>query len=363
MARKVGRPRKYDYKSIKRVVRTYRNHLKINNKIIPRSHFLWEIIAEEAKINLRSLHFYIKKNSNKFRDDIFKEDNVLENDSEICFDFDVSKIPVLQNGLLSDLDKILLGTKLVRVVNTCAFDSVFQVFLAACAEYECLLNFIKIHNDNSFFNMLKSNVNRKFSTNIYQERANILSKIFKIKSQGLHTGIVNCVTAAYEMYEHLVKKSVDITEKKSCFKCGHSEISRKTVLIINSNQIKLPTIIYETLVKNRRCSVPDCGGDTFKLTESCGRFIGCDVMVSQNFKMNISEIAQNLIIIINSEKVTYSLLGFINFYPSSTGLAHFTGFYKNKQGVWTEFNDMKIRSILVGQNCAVSPHLVIYGQI
>lgn len=286
---------------------------------------------------------------------------------------DTSKVPILKNGSSHTLKGTTIDSKLVSLINTCAFDSIFQIFLAACIERENLLKFVQINENIPFLRMVSANINKKFSLLTYKDRTIILKNIFGNARESSGAALIDCNTTALYMFMQLMADCTVMKERHICDHCTASKIFSTSMCFINEIQINSKTdLVYESLSKKRRCSEPNCIGYTFKLIEDSGAFIAFEPYVADgtDLKIKICNITQTIIIVVKGVKVFYTLLGCINFHPPLNidkecinTIGHFTALYRTKQGLWVEYDDLKNASNHIKYDYLAQPHLIIYGKI
>lgn len=64
------------------------------------------------------------------------------------------KIPILKNGSVLGLQFVKVENTKLTVINTCAFDSLYQIFLAGSSDRPTLHEFIKANKDeNDWFQL------------------------------------------------------------------------------------------------------------------------------------------------------------------------------------------------------------------
>lgn len=103
------------------------------------------------------------------------------------------KIPILSNGNCLKLKAINIKGKKLMLANTCAFDSVFQIFLAAVYDskaFEDKCNLMA--QENLFLQMILDTSEKGISRNTYYNRAKILQDIFPVEVGSHNCGFINC---------------------------------------------------------------------------------------------------------------------------------------------------------------------------
>jgi len=129
----------------------------------------------------------------------------------------LSKIPVLSNGNCLKLKAINIKGRKLTLANTCAFDSVFQLFLAAVYDSKPFANKCSLMaKENLFFQMVLNTSTKEISKNTYYNRAKILQDNFPVEIGSHNCSFINCeVTVAY-LCQKLFLTTPSLEETSSC---------------------------------------------------------------------------------------------------------------------------------------------------
>jgi len=96
-----------------------------------------------------------------------------------------AKIPILKNGHNTSLKSLKIQNENYTIANTCAFDSIFQILLAAGHDLHHIFQHMdEVAERNLFFKLLIHTVKNGISQYVYKLRAQILSEIFPISDIG-----------------------------------------------------------------------------------------------------------------------------------------------------------------------------------
>lgn len=111
----------------------------------------------------------------------------------------LSKVPILSNGNCLKLKAINIKRRKLTLANTCAFDSVFQLFLAVVYDSKEFANKCNLMaQTNLFFQMMLDMSTKGISRTTYYNCAKILQDIFSVQIGSHNCGFINCeVTVAY----------------------------------------------------------------------------------------------------------------------------------------------------------------------
>lgn len=101
--------------------------------------------------------------------------------SDICLDLEKSKlgnIPILRNESNTDLRPVNIKGKKMSLIQTCSFDSIFQIFLVTLFQSENFKTAVIDLDNKNFFKMISNTSIHGLSKNTYYTKAIILSEIF-----------------------------------------------------------------------------------------------------------------------------------------------------------------------------------------
>lgn len=106
------------------------------------------------------------------------------------------KIPIIKNGNDLSLKGLKIKGDNYTVANTCAFDSIFQILLAAAHDFKNILQYMKeIEETNLFIKLILHTVTNGISPYSYKLRAQILIEIFSTSISDIGgCKYINCET-------------------------------------------------------------------------------------------------------------------------------------------------------------------------
>lgn len=145
--------------------------------------------------------------------------------SNICLDVEKTKlknIPILQNGNNISLKPIIIKDKKLSLIQTCAFDSIFQIFLLILFQSQDFKTVATdLDDSNTFFKMILDTFTNGISKNTYCTRAIILSEIFEAKETFDNCFIVNCEVSVGYLCKKLFHNIPSLKEITSCNICNN----------------------------------------------------------------------------------------------------------------------------------------------
>lgn len=286
------------------------------------------------------------------------------------------KIPILKNGNFLTLKGVTIRSETYSLSNTCAFDSIFQLFLAACVDHDNLFQSINQSENIEFFKMIISNASCKFNAATYRDRTKILINIktFSKKSLSPDCIIVDCKSTASFMFNSITENYTTIQENVQCDLCHQTKKITSCVVFLDQSLLSTNHVInFENVnLKKNRCFIKNCTGYVSKTVASCGSFIAFEPYNAMGVDVQIflANIPHELVIKINNENKIFILIGVINFYNfdfdankrSVNTMGHFSALYKNTRGQWVEYDDLKNEATILKNNFSATPYLILYGQ-
>jgi len=143
--------------------------------------------------------------------------------NNICLDLEETKlknIPILQNGNNINFKAINIKGKKISLIQTCAFDSIYQIFLVALFQSEDFkTKVIEYSNKNMFFQLIFDTFSKDLSKNTYYSRAVILSDIFEATETLNNCFLINCKVSVGYLCKQLFNNVPSFKELTSCNKC------------------------------------------------------------------------------------------------------------------------------------------------
>lgn len=127
------------------------------------------------------------------------------------------KLPCLKNGTVSSLRLIKLGKSEVSLTNTCAFDSIFQILLAAGSDNENIKKFVNSNkNENDFFHLVADTMEHGVRHTTYKKRAEIICMLIgeDVKENSIRE--INCTTSVSSLAGKIFKQFPSFVEIRKC---------------------------------------------------------------------------------------------------------------------------------------------------
>ena len=270
---------------------------------------------------------------------------------------------VMLNGNINAAFYVTINGRNIYVVNTCPFDSYFELMVNGYEKFESFKNFINQQSEeNKFFELIKQYVESNYNENLFYSRRIILfyEKTWGSRMDPSGTQIY-CDTSANVIHNHLSSNDSNkplfdcatqvmkcsSSPAKSCTYLKTINYFDITVRDIQLNAIRLLKSGYQNVEaalkvvhqfynrSNQRCS--RCKQNTMQTTFEFGSFIAINfehLIVENNIK-NSSQLP----LTIKLENKEYDILGFIRYTGSSNGLGHFICYSYNKENKWEERDD------------------------
>lgn len=148
-----------------------------------------------------------------------------------------AEIPILKNGNTLSLKSLHINDENYTISNTCAFDSIFQILLAAGHDLNNMQIYMnKVAETNLFFKLIINSINNGINLSSYKLRGQILSEIFSISDVG-GCKYVNCETNVGYLASILFK-DVPSFEETSCCNSGCPPRHKK-LSVIQIDKLKI----------------------------------------------------------------------------------------------------------------------------
>lgn len=139
----------------------------------------------------------------------------------------------IYNKPLRRKDQILLNGNKCKVVtldknpifvqNTCAFDTIVEVFTTAYCNYSTFKLTVDASNS-QIFSFVKKYATEGVSQSLYKKRAEILRSTYPIEN-----GYMNCYGSLTSLLTSLLKNDPCLVTTKNCFKCGIIKEEKPTI--------------------------------------------------------------------------------------------------------------------------------------
>lgn len=171
-----------------------------------------------------------------------------------------STIPILRNGNCDKLSYIKFpGQAFISIKNTCAFDSLYQIILAAATDYDAIKTFIQNRkSDSPFFELVNDTLQNGVRAHTYRLRATMLLKFKKEEPLPNTSKCIDCTDNIGTLASFLFSKVPSFLEIFRCQQgCSDRFISLPTYGL-RKNQ--LTDADFKTVVLDyvRRKRSPQC---------------------------------------------------------------------------------------------------------
>ena len=160
-------------------------------------------------------------------------------------------LPIIKNGNNAGLSAVTINNAKITVTNTCAFDSIFQILLAAVTDYEVVRTYVeKQQSNNALFQMVLGVKNTKLSIKAYRKRTEILLDYWKTKIQPNTIALVDCACNIISLLNFIFKNSPSFEEISICSAgCKPRKKSLPSISISEKElQVSLGTVIKNHVV-------------------------------------------------------------------------------------------------------------------
>lgn len=177
-----------------------------------------------------------------------------------------AKIPIMKNGNDITLKSLKINNDNYTVVNTCAFDSIFQILLAAGHDLSHIFTYMEETIEiNLFFKLIIYTVKNGINLNIYKLRAEILLNIFPA-SDVAGCKYIDCETNVGYLASILFKETPSFKEMSQCnFDCP-PRCKKLPVIQIEETKIVSGTNFDDIIKQNvilegeHPCCAQNCSG-------------------------------------------------------------------------------------------------------
>lgn len=176
----------------------------------------------------------------------------------------IEKMPIIKNGSNMSLKFIIIGSHKYSFTNTCAFDSVLQLFISAYFDKKYIKDFILKENNDMFFKLILNIVTNGIKVSTYKLRALILREIFE--NSTLHNDCIsiNCEVTVAFLCKRLFKKYPSFREISVC-NCGCAQRKKDLPIVqvdLESLRWKEFNLIEDTIFiqGTRPCCQANCNG-------------------------------------------------------------------------------------------------------
>jgi len=197
----------------------------------------------------------------KTRSKYLQKDNI---ENQFLLNDKIMKIPIMKNGGNITMQSVKLDNKRFSFTNTCAFDSILQLFIAAYFDKDEIKNFILLNNLHIFFQLIVNIATHGIRKHSYRLRGQILNDIFTGTSLPNNCILIDCTVnigylcsklfTKHPPFSEVSKCSNNCTERKKIFSLLHANIN--SLIHEDFNAIENNIIIQGS----RRCCQTNCNG-------------------------------------------------------------------------------------------------------
>lgn len=162
----------------------------------------WKGQAIEAKKRSRGRYLGARKHEIK---DMLKFENP-------------KKIPILKNGSVLGLQLIKLQDTKITLTNTCAFDSLYQIFLAASSDNADLQEYVEANSDKNYvFQLIEYTMKmRKITTKSYTLRAVAIINALNVTLAKGNIQEIDAACNIANLYEKLFEHQPTVIKQSQC---------------------------------------------------------------------------------------------------------------------------------------------------
>lgn len=267
-------------------------------------------------------------------------------------------IVMLQNGNLCESLKD--GKERLVVINTCGFDSIVQLFAAACT-HEIFYN-ILVNATSDIFQFIKNFIDKGPCKSIYKQRATLLrrNEIFVSKNT-FDVITINAISNVCNLCEFLLNEEPSCTLLKECDNCKKTSSRNLTVFNLDFETIQsrgyntiAQAIENYTSTNHKQCT--QCAGN-IKLTVAYHSHLLIECVVDANVQVELKTFPK----LITLDNASFSLVGIINYRGGRNirSVGHYTAYtlYGNK---WILFDDLLTRCTSVTEDNTINPVTCLY---
>lgn len=266
-------------------------------------------------------------------------------------------IAILQNGNLCESLKDRKDRLIV--LNTCGFDSIVQLFAAACIHAD-FYNFL-INATSDIFQFIKNFIDKGSIKSIYKQRATILRKIEYFVSKNVSNTItVNADSNICNLCEYLLIEQPSCTLQKECGNCKKATTKNLTLINLDFQIIQsygynaIAKAIQDYLINNyKECK--QCGGNV-ELRTNYHSHLLIECIGDKNVQVALKIFPKTLTL----HNASFSLIGVIHYNGGCASKSgHYVAYalYGDK---WILFDDLLKKHQSITENNTVNPVICVY---
>ncbi|KAL6416405.1 hypothetical protein ACFW04_013521 [Cataglyphis niger] len=246
------------------------------------------------------------------------------------------------------LRSVHIGKKKYSLTNTCAFDSILQLFIAAYFDTENIKDFISTEIDFIFFELIKEVVTYGIKKSSYRLRVEILRQIFSGNISSNNCILIDCQVTVGFLCRKLFTQYPTFRETSRCSNCC---TERLKVLPLDFAELEKDIIILL-----QRCNQANCDG--FEITSISYTDEGLlDVKlddIPKKLKFSFMEKEHSLVGIVNYKSP-------VNTRHTSEEIGHYIALCYRKNKKWVQYDECKDSEIVLNDKYVACPHLILYS--
>ena len=218
-----------------------------------------------------------EENWRGLNENVPEKPNDLYFDNEFLFHDKLSQVPILKNGSVMKLKPINLDGKKVTLINTCPFDSLFQLMLSTYIDRPLFKAQIDVlATENHFFQLISRVAKKGITSQTYKQRLEILYPLFKPNEEPEDECLLlNCAGVIDRLCAQLMKDAYSLRQSYKCENCGHEHTRTQHVLSISAETFKRSDFVNifedEVTFTPARCRTHDCNGIVQRTETSTGK--------------------------------------------------------------------------------------------
>jgi len=184
--------------------------------------------------------------------------------NEFLLDKNIRKMPIIKNGGNVNIKAVTFGKKKYSFTNTCAFDSILQLFIAAYFDKNNIKNFINNELNNIFFKLICDMVSHGVRTLSYRLRAEVLMKIFSNSTLPNNSILIDCQVTVGYLCNKLFIEYPTFREISKCSSCCKERLKILPLVNVEFNTLIRKDFIQlekDITIQPKRCNqTQNCEG-------------------------------------------------------------------------------------------------------
>lgn len=267
-------------------------------------------------------------------------------------------IAMLQNGNICESLKD--GKYRLVIINTCGFNSIAQLFAAACIHpvfYDYLTN-----SAADMFRFMKNFIEKGPTKSIYRQRATILRKIgYFVSKNAFNVITVDALSNVCNLCEYLLSEEPSCTLQKRCTNC------KKTI----TNDMNLISLDFQTIASHGYSIIAQVIdgfiNNNYRECRQCKK----SVELSANYRShlliecvqdkNVAVTLETFPKILKLDNESFSLIGVVHFISGRniSAVGHYTT-YALYGDTWILFDDSAKTNRSFTEDITVNPEVCLY---